>query len=256
MSHSTWLAGSGYATGKWSDQICINISLHRLVDISNLLFHFTMVLTYMYIYTYLHVFSPGYLRGFDVTGETSILVTNQAQTFHWTGYGLKLHIPQGALPAGLEECRLLIKVGLSGQFKLPEDTSLVSAVYWVDSDPRCKFSQPITLEMQHCMKQTHTSKLSFVHAKCSQEKLPYTFEEAKEEGVFSTKSTYGCVQLTHFSIWSIIMRLMSGQYRARLYYLRRGVNWIDIHFVITKDLDVHAKVSFELYCTYVSLTHC
>ena len=193
----------------------------------------------------------------DVIAETSVLITNQARTFNWKGYGLKLHIPPGSLPAGLEECRLLMKVGLSGQFALPENTSLVSAVYWIDSEPRRRFTQLLTVEIQHCVNLGLTSKLSFVHAKCSQKYLPYTFEEAKEEGKFSTKSTYGCVQLTHFSIWSIIMQLVSGvQYRARLYYLRKGVNRIDIHFVITKDLDVHTKVSSELYCTHVSLTHC
>ena len=196
----------------------------------------------------------------DVIAETSVLITKQAQTFNWKAYGLKLHIPQGALPAGLEECRLLMKVGLSGQFELPENTSLVSAVYWIDSEPRRRFTQLLTVEIQHCVNLAITSRLSFVHAKCSQKYLPYTFEQAKEGGKFSTESTYGCVQLTHFSIWSLIykmLRLVSGvQYRARLYYLRKGVNRIDIHFVITKDLDVHAKVSSELYSMYVSLTHC
>ena len=203
-----------------------------------------MVLTYMYIYTYLHVFSPGYLRGLDVTGETSILVTNQAQTFHWAGYGLKLHVPQGALPPDLKACRLLIKVGLSGQFKLPENTSLVSAVYWLDSEPQCKFSEPITLEMQHCVKPTHTSKLSIVHAKCSQEHLPYAFKTVKG-GMFSSESAYGCVELHHFSLFGQVkdMILPGGLlYCASLYYLKNGVNQREIHFVITKNLEAHITV--------------
>ena len=189
-------------------------------------------------------FFPGYLRGLDVTGETSILVTNQAQTFRWAGYGLKLHIPQGALPAGLKECRFLMKVGLSGQFKLPENTSLVSAVYWLDSDPRCKFSQPITLEMQHCVKQTRTSKLSFVHAKCSQVQLPYAFKTV-EGGVFSSESAYGSVVLHHFSLFGQVkdMMLPGGLlYCATLYYLKKGVNQREIHFVITRNLEAHTTV--------------
>ena len=87
----------------------------------------------------------------DTIAETSVQINNQAQSFHWAGYGLKLHIPQKALPAGLEKCRIIIKVGLSGQFILPQDTTLVSAVYWLDSEPQCKFSQPLTLEIQHCV---------------------------------------------------------------------------------------------------------
>ena len=58
-----------------------------------------------------------------IIGEISLLVTNKVQTFHWVGYGLKLNIPQQALPAGLKQCEL-IKVGISGQFTLPQNTSL------------------------------------------------------------------------------------------------------------------------------------
>ena len=177
--------------------------------------------------------------------ETSVQVTNQAQTFHWAGYGLKLHIPQDALPAGLEECRLLIKVGLSGQFTLPQNTSLVSAVYWLDSEPRGKFSQPLTLEMQHCVKPTHTSRLSFVHAKCSQTQLPYALETVKS-GVFSSESVYGSVEVTHFSLFGAVCNEPASEvrlYRACLYYLRGGVNLINMHFVITWDDETHITVS-------------
>ena len=191
-----------------------------------------------------------YLKGVDVIAETSVLITNQAQTFNWKGYGLKLHIPQGALPAGLEECRLVMKVGLSGQFELPENTSLVSAVYWIDSEPRHRFTQLLTVEIQHCVNLALTSKLRFVHAKCSQKYLPYAFEEAREGRKFSTESAYGSMQLTHFSIWSVIYQMLVPGilYRARLYYQRKGVNRIDIHFVVTKDLEAHATVSTELHC--------
>ena len=202
----------------------------------------------------------------DVIAATSVLITNEAQTFNWAGYGLKLHVPQGALPAGLEECRLLMKVGLSGQFALPENTSLVSAVYWLDSEPRREFSKHLTLEIQHCVKPTHTSKLSFVQAKCSQMNLPYTFETV--EGVFSTESAYGCVQLTHFSLLGVVYNhlsllglvlnmLLSGVqlYCARLYYLRKEVNQIDIHFVITKDMETHKTVSSKCLTPYIHYFH-
>ena len=180
-----------------------------------------------------------------MTGETSILVTNQAQTFHWAGYGLKLHIPPAALPAGLKECRLLIKVGLSGHFKFPKNTSLMSAVYWLDSEPQCKFSEPITVEMQHCVKPTHTSNLSFVYAKCSQTNLPYEFNTLKG-GVFSSESAHGCVKLHHFSL---LAQLFNGKqqevqvYCASLYYLYQKPNQTVIHFVITKNLEAHITVS-------------
>ena len=47
-------------------------------------------------------------------GEISVLITSKAQSFHWAGYGLKLNIPQEALPGSLKECKI-IKVGIPGQ---------------------------------------------------------------------------------------------------------------------------------------------
>ena len=194
-------------------------------------------------------------------GATSVLVTNKALTFHWVGYGVKLHIPQNALPTGLKECRLLITVGLSGQlnqFTLPQNTSLVSEVYWLDSEPRCKFSKPFIVEMQHCMKPTYTSSLNFVHAKCSQTDLPYVFNTV-EGGLFPRFSRYGCVQLTDcFSqllgvvfngveiIYSpmVVAEAAPFQYHASLYYLNKES---EIHVVITRDWEA---VSSEPLCSY------
>ena len=188
----------------------------------------------------------------DVIGETSVLITSQAQTFHWPGHGLKLHIPEGALPAGLEECKILIKVGLYGQFELPENTSLVSAVYWLDCEPQCKFFPPLTLEIQHCAKSSQMSRLRF--ARCIQNSPPYTFE-ILAGGEFSSQSAYGCIQLRSFSLVTQLLSRLPGlagilgeeiKYRARLYYLMRGVDRREIHFLITKDLETHATVCSNL----------
>ena len=181
--------------------------------------------------------------------ETSILVTNQSQNFHWVGYGLKLYVPQKALPADLEECNLLIKVGISGQFTLPQNTSLVSAVYWLDSEPRCKFSKHLTVEIQHCALSSQMSRLNFAAAVCSQSPLPYTFKILKG-GEFNRQSTYGCIQLQHFSLITLVRNIILGEenvrYRASLYDLRRGVTQRDIHFVIIRDQETHATVCYIL----------
>ena len=180
-----------------------------------------------------------------MTAETSVMITNQAQTFHWVGYGLKLHIPQRALPADVEECKLLIKVGISGQFALPQNTSLVSAVYCLDSEPRCKFSKHLTVEIQHCALSSQMSRLNFAVAMCSQCPLPYTFKILKG-GEFNSHSIYGSIQLQHFSLITLVRNIILGEenirYRACLYYLRRGVTQRDIHFVITRDQETHATV--------------
>ena len=184
----------------------------------------------------------------DVIGETSITITSQAQTINWKGYGLKLHIPQDSLPPDFEQCRLLIKV-LSGQFTFPENTSLVSAVYWLDSDPGIIFSKPLTLEIQHCA--SNTSRLSFVWAKCTQKHLPDTFK-AVEKGEFFPENVYGRVQLNHFSLWGIVCEWwewFSGNqqllYCAHLYYMNKEINLRHIHFVITRNLEVNITVSLS-----------
>ena len=182
----------------------------------------------------------------DTIAETSVQINNQAQSFHWAGYGLKLHISQKALPAGLEKCRIIIKVGLSGQFVLPQDTTLVSAVYWLDSEPQCKFSQPLTLEIQHCAMSSQTSRLNFALARCSQRNLPYTFK-ILEGGGFSSLSAYGSIHLHSFSLITLVKRLILGddnvRYRASTYYLKSGRNQ-EIHFVITKDQEAYVTVCY------------
>ena len=184
----------------------------------------------------------------SVIGETSILVTNQAQSFRWEGYGLKLHVPEGILPQGSEYCRLFIKVSLSGKFKLPQNTSLVSAVYWIDSEPRCKFSEPgIRMEIQHCSK-SHQS-LSFVRAKCSQEVLPYEFNTMKE-GQFSSPDCYGSIQLLHFSVIGVTQEGREDpRYRAGFYYIGSRFTFWRVHFVAIKDLEAYRTVSYSRVST-------
>ena len=187
----------------------------------------------------------------DVIAETNTLITNEAQTFSWKGYGLKLHIPQQSLPADFKECRLRLKVALSGQFALPQNTSLVSAVYWLDCELREKFSKHLTLEIQHCVKPTDTCKLSFVRAKCTQIHLPYEFTNMKG-GVFSSNSVYGSVELEHFSGVAVASnKPVSGPvYYAHLCYLKRATNMINIYFVITWNAEPHTTVSSEPVSSY------
>ena len=69
--------------------------------------------------------------GVEVVGEEKLVITNDAMCFLWEDHGLKLHVPKNALPEGISEYPVGIKVSLTGQFKLPEGHELVSAVYWV-----------------------------------------------------------------------------------------------------------------------------
>lgn len=94
---------------------------------------------------------------------------------------------------------MIVKVSLSGPFDLPENSELVSAVYWVYSPHT--FVKPLTLEIQHCVAITTPSQcaqLTFVRTSCTQKKLPYNFKEL-DGGSFKPNTRYGRVSVMHFS---------------------------------------------------------
>ena len=140
------------------------------------------------------------MRGAEVVAETTFTLTPEAQSFEFTGYGFKLHVPEGSLPAEVSETRLNVRVSLSGQFQMPTDCELISAVYWVSSTCPNKFTKPLVVEIQHCAalsSDEQCEQLTFVRTMCTQKELPYTFTE--EGGVFSCHSSYGSLSLSHFS---------------------------------------------------------
>ena len=177
--------------------------------------------------------------------KTEITFLNKGGTFEWRGYGLRLHVPKDSLPAGTVECRINIRVSLSGQFQLPEGSDLLSPVFWIMAP--CKFTTPATLEIQHCAlreDETALSHLSFVSANCSQKDLPYRFRKVAG-GVFTTHSSYGSIQLTHFSGFGVVGRKRTSRsYCAHLYHTMRQVYDWRFYFVITKDLDANNTVCY------------
>ena len=106
-------------------------------------------------------------------GEVEFTVSTKRGSFQWKGYGLRLDVSKDSLPPA--ECRIHIRVSFSGQFQLPESV-LLSPVFWISIS--CKFTKPVTLEIQHCAPtedEAALSNLSFVFTKCSQKDLPYRF---------------------------------------------------------------------------------
>ena len=156
----------------------------------------------------------------------------------------------------MAQCKLHIKMAISGQFALPKNTSLVSALYWFDNEPRCEFSHPLKVEIQHCATSSQTSRLYF--ARCTKNNFPYSFEFL-EGGVFSTHDAYGHIQLKSFSLIALLktfplLTWMFGaddvKYHARLYYQWKKEDWREIHFVITKNLEAHGTVCFLNHCAF------
>ena len=78
-------------------------------------------------------------------------------------------------------------------------------------------SQKFVVEIQHCAAisdDKQCEQLTFVHTKCTQKELPYTFTEL-EKGVFGRHSSYGSLSLLHFSGIGIVFRKLRRSHRVQ-----------------------------------------
>ena len=184
------------------------------------------------------------LPGVEVCGEMSVVVhSSRYQPIIWESFGLRLHIQEDSLPAGIEQCTLNIKASLAGQYEFPENSSLVSAVFWLRCEPICKFTKPVTVEIQHCAKSENVDSLNmkFVRALCSQAQLPYTFKELG--GDFNRHSSYGVIQVNGFSGLAVTQEgSEEREYCSQLFYLGQ-LNSYKINFVVTWNIEAHLTVS-------------
>ena len=139
-----------------------------------------------------------------------------------------------------------MKASLAGQFEFPEDSDLVSPVYWISIPKNLQFSRPVTVDFQHCctVEERDDSDLSFVVAKCTQPDLPYKFKFL-DGGCFVPNSSYGSISVTYFSGLAIVSKQRKGRsYCARTYVASRGKDCWSVHFVIVRDLDIVLKVKY------------
>ena len=140
-----------------------------------------------------------FLRGVEVYRETVLeVVGDKPQKVEWPGYGFFIEVPEGAVPPGVT-ASVGVKVILAGQFKFPENSQLISAIYWVSSS--VEFVKEVAVNIQHCAvirSEDQCSQFKFIIAKCSQKELPYKFRE--REGLFSSHTQYGAIKLKQFSL--------------------------------------------------------
>ena len=142
-----------------------------------------------------------FLRGVKVYGETILAVVgDKPQRLEWPDYGFFIEVPKGALSPG-ETARVVVKVILGDQFKLPENSQLISPIYWIASSE--EFLTEVTVNIQHyavITSKEQCSKFKFIVARCSQEVLPYTFRE--QEGLFNARTQYGAIKVKQFAIFA------------------------------------------------------
>ena len=195
--------------------------------------------------------------GIDIIGQTEVTVDSSGvQPYEWKDYGLRLHVPKGALPNGADGT-ITIKASLSGQFKLPRHHHLVSAVYEIHSNT--DHSSPVTIEIQHCSPPDSISSLSFASIMASTKGPPFKFE-LHRGGVFSSHSQYGSIaikQLCSISLLAVVRsvsRLPQFLYKQSLYYCaqllyicNQPTDWT-LHLVMSRDLEAETKVCSIWLC--------
>ena len=169
------------------------------------------------------------------------VVPEKPVNFHWEGHGLKVHIPVGAISS--RPVTICIQASLGGKYKLPDDSVLVSGVYWLSLHPPVKkFHKEVAISLQHCASDDD-STLSFITAKCTQATLPYTFK-AVAGGSFS-QPWDGSIDVDNFSAKAIcgkksLPKLLN--YAIRTYYVPRNRNTYEAHITITQKKDLVMKV--------------
>ena len=195
------------------------------------------------------------LPGIEECSETSVIAhSSHGQLVEWNG--LKLHIHEGSLPEGIHQCKIDIKASLAGQYEIPENSCLVSAIFWLRCEPQCKFIKPITVEIQHCSTKANLSRLKIVRAFCSQKHLPYNFKPLG--GRFNAHTSYGVVEVTSFSGFGVVEeenpvseRLYYSQLFYRSYHSHQHVH--EIHIIFTWNTEAHTNVSYfhSTFCCFI-----
>ena len=179
---------------------------------------------------------------------------NLPQVLNWEEYGLRIKVPEGAISSSetIETVEVAITALVGGEFILPEDSELVSAVYTISvSKPLLK---PVQLEIQHCVSietHSHANYLSFITS--SSECCPFQFQSV-DEGSFPVGGRYGSILISEFSLWGIIQTIKDWLcYSSQLYIAqalyeiqRLGREW-DLVFLFGKDLNAIKMVYFKNY---------
>ena len=168
-------------------------------------------------------------------------MTNGEQLFSWEEYGLYLYIPENSLPDNLLQCSIHFRATITGDYQLPQDTHLVSAMYQIDCVPKCHFSKPLVLELQHCGGQDDQSELCFLKDSSSDHNGEFQIIPG---GEFPPNSSYSFIEVNNFCRTGVGKRRSNKRhYCASVYYSEEDATDYRIHYVIMWDTKAHKKVS-------------
>ena len=177
-----------------------------------------------------------------------MITGNEAHHFYWKGFGFKLHVPRNALKSGISDCTLHVKAFLPNNYlELPENTKLVSAIYYISMPSPSALRESVDIEIEHCCKLVEgwRERLRFVTSESAQwERASFSYIDG---GHFHNDSTYGRISLHHFSWFGIVWQGIGSLFSMTQYCIKVYLESVDlttkyIHFILITDLEVNLKV--------------
>ena len=171
---------------------------------------------------------------------------DSSHNYKWEKNGLELSIQEGSLKPGTAPVAVNVSASVSGEYKFPDNTDLVSGVYWITSSQ--KFSKNVSLKLRHCVSIEHPDELNslfFLTASSSQEVLPYEFKKVSG-GIFSQENFEGSIELPNFSGWAIgcVREILFGRrrYAVRGYHIFQEIGRWMTEIVIVSNTPTHLEV--------------
>ena len=117
---------------------------------------------------------------------------DRSHSLPWEKHGFILHCPKGAVSKDTE---VAVTALVSGNFKVPKGTVLVSAVYAISvSEPLLK---SLTIQLQHCIDLRNTGQTGHLKFVRGPLKSPYQLSPV-EGGVFRIRNRYGSIERDEF----------------------------------------------------------
>ena len=173
---------------------------------------FTVFITVSITHTHTHTHTDNLecLSDVHIVSKKLFLIQgDRPQMMNWERYGLRIGVSEGSLSSE-ETAEAAVVALVGGDFKFPDNTVVVSAVYAVSlSRPLFK---PLRLEIQHCVdlsRGVNPKYLKFAIAPVDTPSLPYQFSIV-EGGEFSAGEWYGSINREKFCLVSIVGSLTNG----------------------------------------------
>ena len=165
---------------------------------------------YPHTHTHTHTDNLECLSDVHIVSKKLFLIQgDRPQMMNWERYGLRIGVSEGSLSSE-ETAEAAVVALVGGDFKFPDNTVVVSAVYAVSlSRPLFK---PLRLEIQHCVdlsRGVNPKYLKFAIAPVDTPSLPYQFSIV-EGGEFSAGEWYGSINREKFCLVSIVGSLTNG----------------------------------------------